>query len=101
MQNHMAYSLLILLISHIAGIRSGLVLHKNGALVPEDTPEVAAARELHLQAVADAHGAEEHLLATEEEAARKLGFGLRVGPLRLKFGLGGRFGGRYGRRYRG
>ena len=43
-----------------------LVLHENGALVPEFTPEVAAARSLHLQAHTAA-AAENQELVDEKE----------------------------------
>ncbi len=40
---------------------AALVLHENGALVPEDTPEVVAARDLHYEA---------HSLAAQHEEDR-------------------------------
>ncbi len=47
-------SLLVLYFANSSSSRSlsALVLHRNGALVPADTPAVAAARDLHLQALA-------------------------------------------------
>jgi hypothetical protein len=38
---------------------AALVLHENGALVPEDTPEVVAARDLHYEAYSLAAQGEE------------------------------------------
>jgi hypothetical protein len=75
------------------------VLHENGAIVPEDTAEVEAARDLHLQALARAAEREDPLLAEEElnnkELARLLGFGFRggLGLGGLGFGGGIRLGG--------
>jgi hypothetical protein len=103
---HVALAFLLVLCFDNRSSRS-LVLHRNGALVPADTPEVAAARELHLQALAaasapepeqgegelssedveTASGKEEFLLLTEEEARRRGGF-RRIGG-----GLGRRRGG--------
>jgi hypothetical protein len=85
---------------------SALVLHKNGALVPEDTPEVSAARELHLEALAsvsedgEVTASEEGFLLLTEEEARQLGISLNipgVGGIRGSYGRGGlRVGGHIG-----
>jgi hypothetical protein len=101
---HLLVSLLVLCFANSRSL-SALVLHKNGALVPEDTPEVAAARELHLEALASVSedgqtaSGEELLLLTEEEA-RQLGISLNipgVGGIRGSYGRGGlRVGGHIG-----
>ena len=107
---------------------AGLVLHANGALVPEDTAEVASARSLHAQAHAVAAqqknlAAEQELVderdlvdvqeLLDEEEARQLGFGLGFGlgglGLGIRGGIGfggglgfrGGFGGRRGFGFRG
>jgi hypothetical protein len=55
----MKHTLLSLLVLRFANSSSrSLVLHRNGALVPADTAEVAAARDLHLQALAAASAPE-------------------------------------------
>jgi hypothetical protein len=111
---HALVSLLVLCFANSSSL-SALVLHRNGALVPEDTPEVAAARDLHLQALASVSEDEqammysedgeltasegEFLLLTEEEA-RRLGVSLNipgVGGIRGSYGRGGlRVGGNIG-----
>jgi hypothetical protein len=110
---HALVSLLVLCFANSSSL-SALVLHRNGALVPEDTPEVAAAKELHLQALASVSEDEqalytedgevtasggEYLLLTEEEA-RRLGLSLNipgVGGIRGSYGRGGlRVGGNIG-----
>jgi hypothetical protein len=49
-------------------LTTALVLHRNGALVPEDTAEVLAARDLHLEALslADGRGDEQEVLLGDE-----------------------------------
>ncbi len=111
-------SLLVLCLANRSSL-SALVLHRNGALVPADTPEVAAARDLHLQALAavsapepeeegqlasvdggSTASEEEEFIQLTEEEARRLGFGLSLGGLGgfgASLGGGGlRFGGRLG-----
>jgi hypothetical protein len=50
-------------------LTTALVLHRNGALVPEDTAEVLAARDLHLEALslADGRGDEQEVLLGDEQ----------------------------------
>ncbi len=105
MKHALLVSLLVLCFANSSSL-SALVLHKNGALVPEDTPEVAAARELHLEALASVSedgevtaSGEEFILLTEEEA-RRLGISINVpgvGGIRGSYGRGGlRVGGNIG-----
>jgi hypothetical protein len=54
---HVALASLLVLCFANSSSRS-LVLHRNGALVPADTAEVVAARDLHLQALAAASAPE-------------------------------------------
>jgi hypothetical protein len=78
---HLLVSLLVLCFANSSSL-SALVLHQNGALVPEDTAEVAAARELHLEALAsvsedgEVTASEEELILLTEEEARRLINGL-------------------------
>jgi hypothetical protein len=51
---HVALASLLVLCYANRSSLSALVLHRNGALVPEDTTKVAAARDHHLQALAAA-----------------------------------------------
>jgi hypothetical protein len=51
-----------------------LVLHQNGALVPEDTPEVVAARDLHYEAHSLAAAA-----AEDDEDKGVAGFAVGLG----------------------
>jgi len=71
---------------------------------------VAAARDLHLQALAAAPESEdgtasederEQILLLTEEEARRLGFRVNLGGIGISVGLGGRGGGRRGGRGRG
>jgi hypothetical protein len=50
-------------------LTTALVLHRNGALVPEDTAEVLAARDLHLEALSLADGMrdEQEVLLGDEQ----------------------------------
>ncbi len=50
-------------------LTTALVLHRSGALVPEDTAEVLAARDLHLEALslADGRGDEQEVLLGDEQ----------------------------------
>ncbi len=52
---------------------SALVLHRNGALVPEDTAEVVAARDLHLEALSLADGGsdEQEVLLGDEQVQER------------------------------
>ena len=117
MKHALVVSLLVLCFANSSSLSLALVLHRNGALVPEDTPEVAAARDLHLAALAAVSEPEdeqammysedgeltasegEFLLLTEEEA-RRLGVSLNipgVGGIRGSYGRGGlRVGGNIG-----
>ena len=47
-------SILLVLLCCLGSSLSGLVLYENGALVPEDTVEVEAARDLHMKALVEA-----------------------------------------------
>ncbi len=53
------FTLFCLLSLRLTTTAVSLVLHENGALVPEDTPEVVAARELHYEAYSLAAAAAE------------------------------------------
>ena len=59
-------------------LTAALVLHRNGALVPEDTAEVLAAQDLHLQALSllDISDDQKDLLVLDELQSRGILQGL-------------------------
>ena len=81
-------SILLLLPSFLGSSLSGLVFYENGALVPEDTAEVLAARSLHLQALVEV-AREDGRELNEEELARFLGIRISGGIGLDGLGLGG------------